>query len=66
MEKTDKRLLALATALILLAMVWFAQFSRSQQNDMFSQSIIQILDATRMASVEGMTARQGPVSAGDT
>ncbi len=66
MDKTDKRLLALATALILLAMVWFAQFSRAQQNDMFSESIIQILDATRMTRVEAMTARQGPIPTGET
>jgi hypothetical protein len=66
MEKTDKRLFALATALIVLAMVWFAQFSRAQQNDMFSVSIVQILDATRMARVEAMTARPAPIPTGGT
>lgn len=61
MEKTDKRLFALATALIVLAMVWFAQFSRSQQEDIVSESIVQTLDAMRMASVDAMTARPSPI-----
>ena len=66
MEKTDKRLFVLATALIVLAIVWFAQFSRSQQKDMFSESIVQTLDATRMASVDAMTAPPSPTPIGET
>ena len=54
MGKGDKRLFALAIALILLAMVWFAQFSQAQQNAIYIDSIVQILDARTTAHPEPM------------
>lgn len=47
MEKTDKRLLALAAALILTAIIWFAHYSRTLHTAIITESIVQILDATK-------------------
>lgn len=44
MEKQDKCLIVLATALIILAMVWFARFSSQQQTVIDADTLIQILD----------------------
>ncbi|BBO68817.1 hypothetical protein DSCA_27470 [Desulfosarcina alkanivorans] len=63
MGKGDKRLLALAIALISLAMVWFAQFSQAQQNAIYTDSIVQILDATKTAHGEPMALKIPPPSA---
>ena len=52
MGKTDKRLFALATALILIAISWFAQFSRAQPSVTISDSIVQIVDATMTGHAE--------------
>ena len=52
MEKTDKRLFALVTALIFLSIVWFAQFSRAQLSVTTTASIVQILDAIRADHVD--------------
>ncbi len=47
MERQDKRLIALATALIILAIVWFAQFSSRRQAVMNADTLIQILDTDK-------------------
>lgn len=52
MEKTDKRLFALVTALIFLSIAWFAQFSQAQHSVTTTESIVQILDAIRADHVD--------------
>jgi hypothetical protein len=60
MGKADKRLLALATALIITAIGWFVQFSQAQQKAIYTDSIVQILDATQTAHTEVTNDRPEP------
>ena len=62
MEKTDKRLFALVTALILLSIAWFAQFSQAQHSITITDSIVQILDATKADHVEEINKEGKPGS----
>lgn len=62
MEKTDKRLFALAATLILLLIAWFAQFSRAQQNITNTGSMIQIFDATGAKHIDVMNEKGKPGS----
>ena len=50
MEKTDKRLFVLVTALIFLSIAWFAQFSQVQQNLTYNDALVQMLDAVKAES----------------
>jgi hypothetical protein len=58
MEKTDKRLFALATALIFLSIAWFAQFSQAQLSVTVTDSIVQILDGAQADHVD-RTKKEG-------
>ena len=62
MEKTDKRLFALVTALIFLSMAWFAQFSQAQLSVTTTDLIVQILDATQTDHVDVMNKEGKPGS----
>lgn len=57
MEKTDKRLFVLVTALIFLSIAWFAQFSQVQQNLTYNDSLVQMLDAVKAESAGLMNIR---------
>ncbi len=57
MQKTDKRLFVLVTALICLSIAWFAQFSRVQQRVTDTNAVVQILDAIRAENADSLTIR---------
>lgn len=57
MEKTDKRLFFLVTALICLSIAWFAQFSIVQQSLTYKDSLVQMLDAVKAESAGLMDTR---------